>query len=76
MKKIKLKKTLIKKLKSYWKQLGELEDDFRNKVDILEKIMQENINIPGIEFFMVDGDYVGIGNATRTVKLIHSFELE
>ena len=78
MKKYKIKITpeLIKKLKPYWKELEELEGEFQIKVFNLENKMNKKLGIKGLEFFMCDGAYVGIGNIERTMKLIHSEELK
>ena len=73
-----MKKTveLIKKLQPYWKQLQRLEGIFNKKVRNLEKRIEKEIGIEGIEFFMCDNEYVGIGNEKRTMKLIMMEELE
>ena len=80
MKKYKIKITpeLIKKLKPYWKKLDKIKDDFFDQVTNLEIKMQKDkkIKIDDLEFFCVEGDYVGIGNVERTMKLIHSEELK
>lgn len=78
MKKYKIKKNkqLIRKLKPYWKKLQELVDIHRGLVFTLEKKMEKETGIKGIEFFWSDlGEYVGIGNADRTMPLIHDREL-
>ena len=79
MKKYKIKKTaaLIKQLKPYWKKLNQLEGIFHKKVHNLEKTMEKEIGIKGVEFFWSDlGEYAGIGNVDRTMELIHGQELE
>jgi len=73
--KIKITKPLIAKLKPFWAQLDELEDEFSGKVMKLETKMQKATKIKDIEFYMVDGDYVGIGNVNRTMPLIHRHEV-
>ena len=75
---IKKTKKLITQLKPYWKEVQELYDDFFEKVNDLEIKMQKDkkIGIDDIEFFWVDGDYVGIGNIGRTMRLIQREELE
>jgi len=72
----KLSRDMVKKLKPYWKKLQDLEDEFYGQVGILEKEMQQKIGIEDLEFFQCDGDYVGIGNYSRTIKLIQSKQLE
>jgi len=76
MKKIKKTKKLIKKLKSYWKKLREIESQHSRMIYRLEKAMEEETGIDGIEFFFCDGEYAGIGNLERSMELIHSKELE
>lgn len=66
----------IKKLKKHWEKLQKLEDEFYKKVDLLESVMQDDLDISDVEFFMSDGEYVGIGNITRTIKLLQSDKLE
>ena len=73
--KIKITKQLIDKLKPFWAQLEKLEDEFSGKVMKLETKMQKATKIKDIEFFMVDGDYVGIGDMGRTMPLIHRHEV-
>jgi len=73
--KIKITKQLLKKLKSYWKEFKKIQDKFYKEQYELEKKAQKETGI-GIEFFKVDGECVGIGNYERTMKLIHSYELE
>lgn len=67
-------KTEIKKLKKYWKQLQILQNDFNFAVEILEDKMQREMKIEDLEFFHCDG-YCGIGNTSRTIKLIHEEKL-
>ena len=72
--KYQIKKT--KKLKPYWKELLEIELQYYNAVYRLEKRMSREIGIKDLEFFMCDNEHVGIGNAERTMPLIHGEELE
>ena len=76
----KLKSSTIKKLKPYWAKLERLEYEFLKKVDKLEKEMQKEmqkeINIPDLFFYSNDGGYCGIGDQSRTIKLIHEHELK
>jgi len=71
----KLSKDKIKKLKKYWEILQGLEDDFYQKVDLLQEKMSSDIGIEDLEFIYIDG-YCGIGNVSRKFELIHSEELE
>ena len=74
--KIKVTKELIKKLKPYWEQLEVLQCEYIGKVFQLEEKMSKEVGIKDLEFFMCDGEYVGIGNIDRTMKLIHGYQLE
>jgi len=76
MKNIKVTKALIKKLKPYWESLKAMDDLYRTAVYGLEKKITKKIGIKGIEFFMGDNEYVGIGNVDRTMRLIFGQELE
>ena len=70
-------KELIKKLKPYWKEYQKLDNLHRNLVYELEKKMEKETGIKGIEFFFCDNECAGIGNAERTMELIHGHgELE
>ena len=60
-----------KKLKKYWDMLGELECEFHVKVIQLENLIRDELGIDDLEFFWADGEIVGIGNVSRTIKLIH-----
>ncbi len=71
----KLKSNTIKKLKPYWKKLQELEGKFNLDVYALELKMRNELNIDDLEFFWSDG-YCGIGNTSRTIKLVNAEELE
>ncbi len=71
----KLKSNTIKKLKPYWKKLQELEGKFNLNVHELELKMQDEIGMEDLKFFWSDG-YCGIGNESRTIKLIHEHELK
>ncbi len=64
-----------KDLKVYWARLQEIEFEFYKEVERLEKIMEKQTGIKGIEFFWSDG-YCGIGTADRKMKLVQAEELE
>ena len=70
------RRDLIKKLRPYWRKLKKLESDLQLEVLLLEEEMEKKIKIKGIQFFMCDGEYSGIGNADRTLSLISDSELE
>lgn len=73
---IETNKNLINKLKPFWRELQSLENKFYNEMQKIEKRMAITVKINDIEFFMSDGYYCGIGNNTRTMRLIHDNELE
>jgi hypothetical protein len=73
--KIKVDKKLINSLKPFWRELQRLEDEFYSQVQSIEAKIAKETNIDGIEFFMSDGYYCGVGNAERTMRLIHDEEL-
>ena len=57
-------------MKDGWKQLQAEEDKFYQKVVAVEKWIEIETGIKGVEFFMCDNSYVGIGNVDRTMKLV------
>ena len=77
-KEYKIKKTLalIKKLKPYLSELQLIEDEFYSQLELLEKKMEKDLKIKGIEFFWSDNSIVGVGNINRTMELIHIEEIE
>ena len=66
-------KELIKKLKPYWTEVQLILDEFYGQLNILEKKMEKETGIDGIEFFFMDNEIVGIGNAERTMDLIRGY---
>jgi len=70
-------KTLIK-LKKWWSILRLIEDGFWEEIHETEQKMIEDTGIKDIEFFFGDEDFgaKGIGNASRTIALIHRQDLE
>ncbi len=74
--KIKLTPKLLKKLKYWWKIYHCIEDEYWTSVGETEKKMAKDTGIEGIEFFHTEGMACGIGNVSRTMKLIHQEELE
>ncbi|MBU1235136.1 MAG: hypothetical protein KKC77_19785 [Proteobacteria bacterium] len=61
-----------KKLYPYWKEFCVIHDEFHGKVGQLESKMSKELDIPDMVIFKADwgGDYCGIGDAGRTVKLV------
>ena len=76
MKKIKVTKSLIKKLRPYWHEFELLHEEFLGKTYQLEQKMSKDLEINDLEFFQCDGDYCGIGNVNRTLPLILAEKLE
>lgn len=67
---------LLKKLRLYWQRLLVLENKHHKSVYQLEKKMEKETGIEGIEFFYNDG-YVGIGNfGLWTIPLVDAEKLE
>lgn len=58
-------------IKQHWKKLKEAESEFIEKVMSIEISMEAATGIKDIEFFKCDNEYVGVGNAGRTMDLIH-----
>jgi hypothetical protein len=69
-------KKLKKKLTHWWGIYRMIEDEFWENIKETEKKMAKDTGIKDIEFFFNDGFAVGIGNSSRTIKLIQAEELE
>lgn len=69
-----MKKLSRKKANEYFKELEIIEQNFHKKLSLLESIMAEETGIKDIEFFWCDNSIVGIGNTSRTMKLIQRYE--
>lgn len=81
MKKTKIKATpeQLETMRAYWREFKLAEDKFWKEIAYLETNMQKDTDIPGIEFIKDDwcgGEWVGIGNTSRTLKLYQREELE
>lgn len=72
MRKYKIRPTKKQKdiIKEAWEQMQLDYSEFLSYVQVTEEWMSRKTGIDGLEFFMIDGDYVGVGNADRTMKLI------
>ncbi len=66
----------IKIMKEYWQRFQSVQDFYYRSINELEKEMSKKTSIEELEFFFCDGERVGIGNASRTMKLIHQQKLE
>lgn len=75
-KKFKLTKKQRKQLIPFIKKADIIEGIFYRAIDSLERLMEAETGIKGIEFFMCDGGIVGIGNADRTMGLIHMEDIK
>lgn len=73
--KIAITPLLRRKLKPYITDFRIFEGAFLAATQQLEKEMARATGIKDIEFIWVDGDMVGIGNASRTMPLIHRGEI-
>lgn len=68
--KIKNTKSLRKKLVPFCDDYYRIRDEYFKEVTAIEGKMEKVTKIEGIEFFYVDGECVGVGNADRTMPLI------
>jgi hypothetical protein len=75
-KEIKVTTKLVKQLHLFWPAVGLLEEKYWKNINKLEKKLEELTGIKDIEFFHSDGEIVGIGNAEKTIRLIHRKEIE
>lgn len=73
---IKPNKNQIQIMRLFWKMLKREELIFINKICDLERTMIDKTGIQELEFFRADGEYVGIGNMSRTMKLISDTDLD
>jgi len=69
-------KKLIKQLKPFLLTYKLIEEKHSKDIYKLEKSIEELTGIPDIELFFCDNAFVGIGNADRSMELIHREELE
>ena len=76
-KKKKLTKKQLSRIKLWWEIARLIDAEYWDKIMLIEKRMKLDpvIGIKDIEFFWKDG-LAGIGNASRTIELIHSTTLE
>lgn len=71
-----LTKKQIDYLKYHWKLAKKAEGEFYEKIRDIEFAMRFELDIEDLEIFFCDGSMVGIGNYSRTIKLVHSEELK
>lgn len=63
-------------IKKYWRAFQAEYDTFLNHVIGFEEAMSGETGIKDLEFFNSEGDYCGVGNIERTMKLIQRDKLE
>lgn len=73
--KIKPSKKQLSIIRLYWKMFQAEYANFWGKLGDLEEKMSKETGIKDLEFFQSDGDWVGIGNGSRTMGLIHGEDL-
>jgi hypothetical protein len=77
MKKLKITPQLLNKLKKWWRIYRCIQDDYWQQVVETENKMRQDAGIEDLEFFHPEGDLaVGIGNDSRTMRLIQQEKLE
>jgi len=70
-------KKQLEVMKLYWEFLKDAESRFYKSVNFIEEDMRKVTGIKDAEFFMNEyGEFCGIGNISRTMKLIQREELE
>ena len=65
-----MSKPTKKQIKDYFSQMSEIEDTFWIKTAVLEERMVKETGMKDIMLFFVEGECVGIGNESKTMKLI------
>jgi len=63
-------------MRLYFNMLEQEENIFFMKVYELEKEMRNKVGINDLEFFRCDGEFVGVGNISKTMKLLQKEDLE
>ena len=67
----------IEEMKRWWKVKNTAESIFLESIGLIEANMRKNTGIKDIEFFWNDhGEICGVGNESKTMRLIHDTELE
>jgi hypothetical protein len=73
---IKPTKAQLKIMKEQWKELQEISDYYYEGIDRIQEHMQSLTGLD-VEFFRNSfGEFCGIGNYDRSMKLIHDYQLE
>lgn len=68
--KIKITPKLRKLLLDYMRMWKVVEGEYWEIVMRLQETMARETGIPDIEFIFVDGEFAGVGNASRTMPLV------
>lgn len=63
-------------MKLYWAMLQQEEVHFQARVFEMERSLSNATGLEDLIFFKCAGEFCGIGNESRTMKLIHNIELE
>jgi len=71
-----LTKKQLKILRRGWEKYQKVLDTFYQATFDIERWMEEQTKINGVEFFWGDSEVIGIGNAERTMKLVLRKDLE
>ena len=69
-------KKLINQLKKYYTVLRLIEDEYFESIKELEEKITKETGIKDIEIIISEDGIIGIGNAHRTMELVHIEELE
>ena len=74
----KLTQKQLKLLREYWTKITVELDYFYKRIDNLEVQMRadKNLGIKDVMVFWADGGIVGIGNESRSMKLLQEEELK
>lgn len=74
---VKITPKLLKTLKKHWKMYREISECYHTNLFYLEKWMEKDTGIKGIEFFRNDGYICGIGDfGLWTMPLVTAERLE
>ena len=66
-----------KLMKEYWAEFRFRENEWHESIGRLEKALERETGIRELEFFRNSfGEYVGIGNTIKTMKLINDYQLD
>ena len=69
------KKQMVK-LRLYYRSALEAEDRYRENLSAIETVMQGDVGIEDLEFFITDSWLVGIGTEGRDYELVQGEDIE